>query len=166
MGTLDIVFLVVIGVAALRASIRGFVSEVMSFAAFILGLIAAILLYRPVSGLLREVITASPWVEIVSFLGVFVVGYLVVKVVERMLHSVLESLHLHQLDRVLGLFLGVMEGLVIVVLALLVLHWQTFVDAQDLLSESWFESVLYPLLPDPLFPDLKDLDIMESLTNV
>ncbi len=161
MGTLDIVFLVVIGVAALRAAIRGFVSEIMSFAAFILGLIAAILLYRPVSGLLREVITASPWVEIVSFLGVFVAAYLAVKIVERLLHSVLESLHLHQLDRVLGLFLGVMEGVLVVVLALLVLHWQTFVDVHDLLSESWFESVLYPLLPD-----LEDLDIMEGLLDV
>ena len=161
MGTLDIIFLVVLGVAAIRGAVRGFVSEVMSFAAIILALVASVLLYAPVAGLLDEIITRSPWAEIAAFLGVFLVTYLVVKLVERVAHSVFESLNLHHLDRVLGLFLGLLEGGLVAVLILMVLHWQPLFDAEPLLAESWFESILFPLLPE-----LEGLKIFESLGDV
>jgi len=146
---IDIVFGLLIVIAAIRGAFRGFVTEVGSMAALILGFGGAIVFYKPVAGLLARQFGTSMWNQLIAFLVLFLILYLVVKLIERMLHNIIERLSLDRLDSALGFFLGIAEGLVVVAVVLFVVNWQPFFDPQKLLGNSFFARMLFPVLPSP-----------------
>jgi membrane protein required for colicin V production len=146
---IDIVFALLVVIAAIRGAFRGFVTEVGSMAALILGFGAAIVLYKPVALLLERQFGHSTWNQLIAFLLLFLLGYLLVKLIQRMLQNVIERLNLDRLDSALGFFLGVAEGLLVVAAALFVINWQPFFDPGNLLGSSFFARMLFPVLPSP-----------------
>lgn len=146
---IDIVFGLLIVIAAIRGAIRGFVGEVGAMAALILGFGAAILFYKPVSVLLSRQFGHSMWHQLIAFLVLFLLLYLLVKLLEKLLYSLIERLNLDRLDSALGFFLGVAEGLILVGVLLFIINWQPFFDPQELLGSSFFARMLFPLLPSP-----------------
>ena len=144
---LDIVFIAILLLAVIRAVFRGFVKEVMALSSVILGILLAVLF----SGLLAQVLAPymgdSVWTQVVAFLGIFIVVYLLVRLFEAGLKNLLEKANLENLDKALGFFVGVLEGLLLVFLVLFGLQIQPFFDLEELLSGS----VAYQLL-SPLFP--------------
>ena len=146
-GTLDIIFALILVVTSFRVAIRGFVAELMSFAAVLLGLGAAVLLSGRLSPLVARFAGESFWNPVIAFLVVFLVVYLAVKLIENALNRLLDRVNLEKLDRALGFFLGLAEGLIIVVLIVFVLRVQRVFDVSGLLSESLFVTVLFPLVP-------------------
>jgi len=143
---LDIVLALVVVIASVRGAVRGFVSEALAMSAVILAVAAAVLFSSDLTGALTGLIGGSIWNQVIAFLLIFIVVYLVVKLVEGLLHSGVERLSLHKLDRVLGLLLGAAEGVIVVLLVLLVLSIQPFVDVTDLLAGSVVAESLLPLL--------------------
>jgi membrane protein required for colicin V production len=146
---IDIVFALLVVIAAVRGAFRGFVTEVGSMAALILGFGAAIIFYKPFALLLDKQFGPSMWNQLIAFLILFLLGYLLVKLVQRMLQNVIERLNLDRLDRALGFFLGVAEGLIVVGVALFIINWQPFFDPKSLLGSSFFARMLFPVLPSP-----------------
>ena len=146
---IDIVFALLVVIAAIRGAFRGFVTEVGSMAALILGFGAAIVLYKPVALLLDRQFGHSTWNQLIAFLLLFLLGYLLVKLIQRMLQNVIERLNLDRLDSALGFFLGVAEGLLVVAAVLFVINWQPFFDPGNLLGSSFFARMLFPVLPSP-----------------
>tara|TARA_B100000614_G_scaffold19682_1_gene15906 strand:+ start:86 stop:565 length:480 start_codon:yes stop_codon:yes gene_type:complete len=144
---LDIVFVVLIVFAALRAGIRGFVHEFLSMAAVILGIAAAVLFSGLAAQWIQPYIGAGPWAQVVAFLGLFLVVYVVVKLFENALNRLVEHINLESLDRALGFFLGIAEGLFLVFVLVLVLQLQPVFDADPILAESQFARFFLPLLP-------------------
>jgi membrane protein required for colicin V production len=146
---IDIVFALLILVLAVRGAIRGFVAEFGSVAALFLGLGGAIALYKSVAVLLDKWFGTSLWNPLIAFLVVFLLIYLVVKTLERLLGALFDRLDLERLDRAIGLFLGLAEGLLLVGVLLFLLSWQPFFDTRGLLRDSLFARFLAPLLPSP-----------------
>ena len=146
---IDIVFALLVVIAAIRGAFRGFITEVGSMAALILGFGAAIIFYKPVALLLDKQFGPTFWNQLIAFLVLFLLGYLLVKLVQRMLQNVIERLNLDRLDSALGFFLGIAEGLLVVGVALFVINWQPFFDPKGLLGSSFFARVLFPVLPSP-----------------
>jgi membrane protein required for colicin V production len=146
---IDIVFALLILVLAVRGAIRGFVAEFGSVAALFLGLGGAIALYKSVAVLLDKWFGTSLWNPLIAFLVVFLLIYLVVKTLERLLEALFDRLDLERLDRAIGLFLGLAEGLLLVGVLLFLLSWQPFFDTRGLLRDSLFARFLAPLLPSP-----------------
>ena len=146
---IDIVFALLVVIAAIRGAFRGFVTEVGSMAALILGFGAAIVFYKSVALLLDKQFGPSMWNQLIAFLILFLLGYLLVKLVQRMLQNVIERLNLDRLDSALGFFLGVAEGLLVVGVALFIINWQPFFDPKSLLGSSFFARMLFPVLPSP-----------------
>lgn len=146
---IDIVFALLVVIAAIRGAFRGFVTEVGSMAALILGFGAAIVFYKSVSLLLDKQFGPSMWNQLIAFLILFLLGYLLVKLVQRMLQNIIERLNLDRLDSALGFFLGVAEGLLVVGVALFIINWQPFFDPKSLLGSSFFARMLFPVLPSP-----------------
>ncbi len=144
---LDIVFIVIIVFFTVRVGIKGFVKEFMSMAALILGIAVAVFFSGVTSGYIRPYIGDGPWAQVVAFLGLFLITYIVVKLFETALDRLVEKIHLESLDRALGFFLGICEGILVVFVAVLLLQLQPLFDAQTLLAESVFAAVLQPLLP-------------------
>jgi len=148
-AVIDIVFILVALILAVRGALRGFVSEIGSVAALILGFGGAIVFYKPLAGLIGRRIGQSMWNPLIAFLVLFLALYLVVKLLERLLENLVDRLNLERLDRVLGLFLGLTEAILLIGVVLFVLNWQPFFDPRNLLSQSLFARFLFPLLPSP-----------------
>ena len=146
---IDIVFALLVVIAAIRGAFRGFVTEVGSMAALIFGFGAAIIFNKPVALLLDKQFGPSMWNQLIAFLILFLLGYLLVKLVQRMLQNIIERLNLDRLDSALGFFLGVAEGLLVVGVALFIINWQPFFDPKSLLGSSFFARMLFPVLPSP-----------------
>ncbi|MBN1835665.1 MAG: CvpA family protein [Spirochaetales bacterium] len=146
---IDVVFAILILVAAVRGAFRGFVAEAGSAAALVLGISGAVGFHRPVARIIARSFGESMWNPLIAFLVLFLVIYIVVKLVERLLAAVFEKLNLDRLDSALGFFLGIAEGLLLVAVVLFLLNWQPFFDPGPLLGDSLFARFLCPLLPSP-----------------
>lgn len=144
---IDIIIMLVIIAAAIRGAIKGFVAEAASMAAIIFGIGGAILFSRKLSLMLERYLGRTAWNQIITFLLIFLVIYIGIKLLEGILHAVFEKLNLNKLDRALGFFLGVAEGLLIGGLVLFLLNWQPVFETHELLRNSLFYRLLLPLLP-------------------
>jgi membrane protein required for colicin V production len=148
-AVIDMVFLVLLIVLAIRGAVRGFVTEIGSVAALVVGFGGAILFYKPLAGLIGRMFGSSMWNPLIAFLVLFLVLYLLIKALEHLLHAVFDKLNLERLDRAIGLFLGLAEGLLAVCVLLFLLNWQPFFEARRLLEHSLFARFLAPVLPSP-----------------
>ncbi len=144
---LDIIFLVIVGISSIRTAMRGFVAEVMSFAAVVGGVAAAVLLSGRVGAYLGTHFGVSVWNKVIAFLGVFLVCYLLIKIFERGLYRVVDGIHLDKLDRALGFFLGIAEGLLVVVVIVLILQVQPFFKLGPTLHSSKAATIIMQLFP-------------------
>lgn len=147
LAAVDVVFLIIIVFTSIRAGIRGFVKELMSMASVILGIAVAVLFSGMVAGYLENYLGESPWSQVISFLGLFLLTYLAVKIFESALDRLIERINLESLDHALGFFLGIVEGLVITFLILLLLQIQPFIEPSVLIEESVFARFMSPLFP-------------------
>ena len=96
---------------------------------------------------MERLLSPSGWNVVLSFLALFVVIYLAFKLSEGLLLRVIERVRLANLDRALGLLLGIVEGVSLIVLFLLVVRIQPFVLPERLIGESRITELLMPLLP-------------------
>ena len=144
---LDIVFLVLITFAALRGGLRGFVHEFLSMAAVILGIAGAVLFSGVAARVIQPYVGTGPWAQVIAFLGLFIVIYFVVKIFENALIRLIEHINAEGLDRALGFFLGIAEGLFMVFVMVLLLQLQPFVEAESLLEGSVIARFFVFLLP-------------------
>ena len=147
MNALDIFCLAILAVAAIRCAFRGLIKEIMSMAAIILGILSAVFFSKAGAILIDTYIGYSNWNQIVAFLGIFVVTYLIIKLLEGVLHRIFDRIHLEKLDRTLGFFLGVIEGAIVVVLIVYLLRVQPLFDLTQLLAESFVADLVLDIVP-------------------
>ncbi len=148
---LDIVFFVILAVAAIRCVVRGFVEELFTFISVFGSILAAILFHHPLALLINSVIGESVWNPFIAFLLVFLVIYLITKLIEKALHEMIDKVQLEKLDQSLGLFIGIIEGLFIIVAVVFILKIQNFFDAETLIEESFFGKIITSILPENFF---------------
>ncbi len=146
MSILDWILLGVVVLLALRCLVRGFVEELLSVAAYALGLGAAIFLYRPLGSYLAGRFAQLPLPEAIAFAVLFILGFLGTRLVGKLLKEGLEASALGGLDKAAGLALGLAEGLVIVSLVLLILKVQPIFDTKKLLDDSAFARAILPVV--------------------
>jgi membrane protein required for colicin V production len=144
----DIFFIILALILAVRATLRGFVTEFMSLMAVVCGFAVAILLYRSGGVFIREklAISVKYLPEIIAFAGLFFILFVFVKLIEYMLTEIVDRVKLYAVDRFLGFVLGVAEGIVVVSLILLLLSVQPLFDEGPLLRGSVFSELLLPFI--------------------
>lgn len=142
----DIMFGILILGASVRGASKGFITEAVSVASFVCGLSAAIVFHRVVASYLADVWGDSRWNSLVAFLLIFVAVYVLARILEGILHRFFEALRLERLDRVLGLMLGTIEGVLVVAVVIAVMLWQPFLEIDGLLDHSTVVRVLTPYL--------------------
>ncbi len=123
---LDIFFLVLILIAVIRCVIKGFISELFSFIAIAGGIILAFLFNDLLAAFINELSKPSRWNTIIAFLVIFIAVYLIIKIMEGILHKVLDKLNLEKLDKALGLFLGLIEGALVVIVLIYLMNFLPF----------------------------------------
>ncbi len=154
MNTLDWIFVVVLALLRIRCMVKGFVAEVLSVAAVLVGILAALLLYKSVSLLfVAWGLPAAPAIlpAALGFAVVFLVGFLAVKLIERLLEDGIEAAHLDGVDRILGLVLGLAEGFMLVCLVLIAMSLaeptlKSVPGFSKLMQGSIFARILVPIV--------------------
>jgi len=116
MNWLDILTLIIITLFTLLGIKRGFIKGTFSIIAIIIGLVAGIMFYTQAAGVLkgyglvRNVSIAS----VIGFLVITVASYLLIQIFAWALTKFLSTLHLSLLDRIMGGFLGIITGVILV----------------------------------------------------
>lgn len=144
--TIDIILGALFIIFVLRCTLRGFVEEFMSVAAIVLGLIVGFLLFKNGADYLQTKIGLTVFPELAAFVLLFVGTFVVIKILEVILHDIIERIHINSMDHIFGLLLGFVEGALIISLILLILTYQPLFDSSSLLQKSWFAKLLLPII--------------------
>ena len=147
-SAIDFIFLGLIGLFMIRCFLKGFVSEILSMAAVVLGLLTALFLHKNGGEFLRSQFWPGLQVipEIAAFIILFIIVFLVVKIIEKILVNIIEKVSLSGANSFLGLVFGLVEGIVLVSLILLLLKIQPLFDSSSLLANSFFAKLILPLI--------------------
>ncbi len=148
-AVIDIVFALIIFFFAIRVTIRGFVSEFFSKAAVVLGALCAVLLYKKLAPYIERMLGENVFSDIISFLAIFIAVYAVVKIVQQLVGSAFKGETMTGLDKALGFFFGILEGLLICSVILIILRAQPFFDPEKIISGSFFDRLFSPFLRPP-----------------
>jgi membrane protein required for colicin V production len=157
MAVIDIVFIGLIFILVLRCALRGFVREVMAAASVVLGLLAALLFYKPGAAFVRTRILEDVKVlpELIAFASLMIIVFIVIKILDHIIQDIISRITLlGGIDHSLGLVLGLLEGLLLVCLVLFVLGIQPLFDQGPLLENSFFAKLLNPLMGEFRLPVL------------
>jgi membrane protein required for colicin V production len=147
-SVIDLIFTGLIGLFMIRCYLKGFVSELLSMAGIVLGILAALFLHKNGGAFLRERFWPGVNVipEIAAFIILFVFVFFIVKLLEKMLVDIIDNVSLTSADSYLGIIFGLAEGIAVVSLILFVLKIQPLFDPSALLQNSFFAKLLLPLI--------------------
>jgi membrane protein required for colicin V production len=148
MAAIDIVFVVIIAIFSFRCAARGFVGELLSMAALIFGMLAAICFFRWGGHFIRSYFMLEMKVlpEAIAFVTIFVFVFIIIKTIEATLKNIIETIQLGGLDRMLGLLFGFVEGIIIVCLIIFVINVLPPVVSHSVLDKSIFAKILLPFI--------------------
>jgi membrane protein required for colicin V production len=128
--------------------LKGFVSELLSMAAVVLGILASLFFYKNGGQFLRAQFWPNLFLipEIIAFIALFVIVFVVIKLLEAMLKEIINRIQLGGADKFIGLFFGLAEGIAVISLLLFILRIQPLFDSSEILAESVFARMLLPLI--------------------
>ena len=136
MNFADLLFLLIALFFVIKGFIRGFISEFMSMAALILGLVAALMFQNQVASLLKDMVKSDTFRPLVAFFIIFIGTYIVVKLLEMLLHNAIEAIRMNSLDRLLGILWGLLETSVIILIVVFLIYRFKFKAGMSFLDES------------------------------
>ncbi len=111
---IDIAFILVMILAVFKGLSKGFIVGIFSLLAFIIGLAAALKLSAVVASYLnKNVISATKWLPVISFLLVFIVVILLVGLGARLIKKTIDFAMLGWLDRLGGIVLYIIIYIII-----------------------------------------------------
>ena len=148
---IDMVFLILIALMVIRGYLKGFISEIFSWAALILAIWMAVLFHPAGAEFIRsktmENVQYIP--EVLAFIAIFLIVMLLVKMVGKVLKDVVMGAKLGGANKILGAIFGLVEGFTLVALILFLLTIQPIFDASNILANSIFAQILLPIINVP-----------------
>ena len=150
---LDAVLLLISIIVIIKVTVRGFVDEFFSMAAFLLAIAVAFWFYRPLS-LHTKVSGLSP----IAFFMIFIVVFIAVKLLQILISTVFDNEILNSLDHALGFFLGLFEAYIVLIILVAILQLQPFFNIDALIARSMIVRILIPL---PVDSD----NVLQIITN-
>ena len=128
--------------------IKGFVEELFSWAALVLAIWVAFLLYPAGGAFIRQSMMEQVRVvpELLAFIAIFLIIMVCIKLLERVLKNVIEGANLGGVNKIFGALFGLVEGAAITALILFVLSVQPLFDADAILTGSFFADLILPVV--------------------
>lgn len=144
MTLVDVLAVVILLVSALISVYRGFVREVFSLAAWVLALVIAARLGGPLAQTIGDTIDDPQVRAVTAFLLLFFVTLLLASLGGVLAYRLVDQSGLRPTDRTLGLFFGLVRGVVVVGIVVLVVRGTPLAD-----SPSYTEAFTRPAV-DPV----------------
>ncbi|MCQ2741160.1 MAG: CvpA family protein [Alphaproteobacteria bacterium] len=159
LNNLDMIILIIVAVSALIALIRGLVKEVLSIVGWFLATAAIIYLLPVCLPFTGKFIASGILAGIITSLAIFVIFFIIWIYSTSQLIGKIRTSKLSGLDRMLGLFFGIMRACLLVVLFYIMVSW---IIPEDKQSEVLKESRYYQLAGSFAKP-LEDMIPQETL---
>ena len=159
MTWLDLILLAILLFFVLTGLIRGFIKELFGKVSVVRGIFFAIIFTPFLEQKLVLLVKNEILSKILSFILIFIIVFLALKIVQHILHKIFTANILKSLDRVLGLVLGFLEGLVILYFLIAALQVMPFWDS---ISSYFEESFIYNIF-DTLFNFEKQGKSLENI---
>jgi membrane protein required for colicin V production len=116
MTSFDIFVLVVLGISLFFSLMKGFVREIFSLLAYVGGYLMAVKYQVTLAGILMESIPSKPIAKLAAFAGIFIIVAIIISLIGKIAKGILWSgTDLSMFDRLLGGFVGLARGVIIVV---------------------------------------------------
>ena len=171
LSNLDIIILVIVVISALIALMRGLVKEVLSIVGWFLATAAIIYLLPVCLPFAKHYISSGLLAGIVTALVIFIVFFVIWIYTTSSIIGKIRTSKLNGLDRMLGLFFGIMRAFLLVILFNIMVGWIVPVDKQsEFLTESKyfklagsFAKPLEEMIPEETLQIIKDSTKMLNL---
>lgn len=145
-NVLDIVFILIILVFSIIATAKGFVKEIFNKASWILGIILGIIFCKKLSPFLESFVKSPTLRTLLAFLLIFMLVFLILQIIKTIIGHAFDTEIMGGLDKALGFFFGIIEGLAVVMLILVLLNVQPFIPMDNAFATSFFFRLLSPLI--------------------
>lgn len=136
MNILDIVIIVVGMVFCIRGFLKGFVHELFTLGIMVLGLSGALLFFRPLGAALQETFRNRDLSLILSFFIIFVAIALFLVIMRNALIGLIDRINLSDIDHLLGILVGLLEGLLLCGVILLFLENHPVLNIERIIASS------------------------------
>jgi membrane protein required for colicin V production len=148
MTALDIIVLLLAGGGLVRGAMRGFVTEVISLASWVVAILALKVLHTPVAEALEAPVGTSSGAAVLAFALVFGIVFLGGKFLAHRIGGATRRSVVGPIDRILGGGFGALKGLIFATLLYLAanLVYDTFYGASAQRPGWMSSSRTYPLL--------------------
>lgn len=147
MPIMDIIIIAVIVLSAMVSFARGFFREAMSLIGWGVSIFAAYTFATDAAPYFEQWISDYTLRYILAAVCVFLVGLLVMGIVNYLVGHFILSIGVNGTDRILGVVLGLIRGVVIIGLLLWLMHPEVMNIAQQ---DDWFTSSTFKEHFDPL----------------
>lgn len=162
LNNLDVVILIVVAISALIALNRGLIKEVLSIVGWVLATMTIIYLLPVCLPFAKKFISNGIIAGIITSLGIFVLFFIIWIYSTSAVVGKIRTSKLNGLDRLLGLFFGVMRAFLLIVLFNIMVGW---IIPEDKQSEILTESKYYQLAGSFAKP-LEDLLPQETMDMI
>lgn len=137
LNNLDVIILIVIGISALIALSRGLVKEVLSIVGWVLATMSIIYLLPVLMPFAKEYISSGILAGVVTALVILILFFIAWILLTDKLIGKIRTSKLNGLDRMLGLFFGIVRACLLIVLFYILVSWMIPADKQsEVLTES------------------------------
>lgn len=130
LNNVDVIILIIVGISALIALSRGLIKEVLSIIGWVLGVASIIYLLPILSPIAGMYIKSGLGAGIVTSLFILIVFLICWILLTGKIVGKIRSSKLSNLDRILGLFFGIMRAFLLVILLYILINWIVPVDKQ------------------------------------
>lgn len=118
MGAVDVIIIAFIVIFAFKGTISGFITEAIGILGIILAVLCSYMIYEPLFKVMKSAGFGESGASIAAYICGFVIIYVIVIILGRIIHKTLDVIHLGWINRIFGLFFGFLKGAVIVSLIL------------------------------------------------
>lgn len=124
MGIVDIVIIGLLLLMFLIGLGKGFVKQAFSIIAWVAAIVVPLFFYGPVTKIVAGDVEPIPFsTTAIVFVGMFIITFVIVKIIGSVFGKNLHKTALGFIDRILGAAWGVARGLVIISLIFLAMGW-------------------------------------------
>jgi len=168
MNTIDLVFTVLLLWAAYRGYTKGFIVQLATLAALLLGILGAVMFSDFTSSvIIKKFDVSGQYLPIISFAVTFIAIVIAVHLLAKMLNKLMDAIALGILNRLLGVTFSVLKIAFIVSIILVLINKVD--DKHQFIPESTKEeSLMYKPLSNfapMIFPYLNFEKIKEKIEN-
>ena len=158
-GLLDITILVIVAASAIWGIVKGFVRQIASIAALLLGLWCAFKFTAPISAEIKEFLSleiAQNVMHVVIFAAIFLLVMIASHFISKGIESILKLSMLGWLNRLLGFLFGAIKATILLSVIAYIVNYANnllHIIPQDIFSESQaytfllnFQQKIFPFL--------------------